>query len=42
MKPEYIEQCSKAVPLIMTKMNLGFNEGDYIWDGKKVRLQVIT
>ena len=38
MKPEYIEQCSKASKLTIAKWNLGFNEGDYIWDGKKVRL----
>lgn len=34
----YIEQCKTASPLIMAKRKLGFNEGDYIWDGKKVRL----
>ena len=38
MKPEYVDQCSKANQLIAAKRNLGFNEGDYIWDGKKVRL----
>ena len=33
-----IEQCKTAYPLIKYKQHHGFNEGDYIWDGKKVRL----
>ena len=33
-----IEQCRAAGPLIRAKMHRGFHEGDYIWDGKKVRL----
>ena len=34
----FIDQCSKANQLIHAKLNLGFNEGDYIWDGERVRL----
>ena len=33
-----IEQCKAAGPLILAKRQCGFHKGDYIWDGKKVRL----
>lgn len=34
----YLEQCKAAGPMIMLKRELGFNEGDHIWDGEKIRL----
>ena len=38
MIQEYVDQCSKTNKLIYAKMKLGFNEGDYIWDGEQIRL----
>lgn len=38
IKNNYIEQCKVAHQLIALKMKLGFNEGDYVYDGEKVRL----
>lgn len=34
----YTKQCTMAYELIELKVKSGFDEGDYIWDGKKVRL----
>lgn len=34
----YIKQCTEAYELVELKLKSGFDEGDYIWDGKKVRL----
>ena len=36
--PKYIKMCQKAYPIKEWKWKQGFDEGDFVFDGKKVRV----